>query len=221
MPPFGHLPRSEDDGRDVRDQIWPGLGLLLLLPLLRWLEEGVATSSIVFPNNQVAASFSSSMDFSPGVALLASRGGMGEGGPGAGWWGFSSLLADHGGEEEQKRISPILFCGEGSCPLCRREGCFSSSSPLPSLTCRGGKTGRDGRTSWILPRRRLPAGCYGASSELLCANHALILVDSAILGRHGGPSATSRSEASLPSCWNSASRFHQVVRPWWSPSVQR
>jgi hypothetical protein len=42
-----------------------------------------------------------------------------------------------------------------------------------------------------------------------------------IFGRHGGPSSTSSSEASLPSCWSSASRFHQVVCPRWSTGVQR
>jgi hypothetical protein len=47
------------------------------------------------------------------------------------------------------------------------------------------------------------------------------LLASTIFGRHGGIKATSRSEASLPSCWCSAPSLHQVVRPRWSHGVQR
>jgi hypothetical protein len=196
MPPFGRMPLSGGVGRDLRRQIQAILGLLLLLPLLRWLEGGDASSSIAFPNKLVAAGSSSSLDLSTSDALLAGRGGVGESGPGAVRCVSSSLLAGHGGEEEQRKGSLILACGEGSCLLCWCGGCPSSSFPLLALVCRGGKLRSDGHTDWMLPHRNMPAGCYGASSsELLRAEHASLLVDGAILGRKGGPTTTSMTEA--------------------------
>ncbi|XP_071681951.1 uncharacterized protein [Lolium perenne] len=215
MPPSGRLPHSGDGGLDLRRQILTSLGLLLVLPLLRWLEGGDAGSGTVFPNKLVATGSSLSMDGSKDDTLLAGRGSVGESQPDAARCVPSSLLAGHGGEEEQKRSSPILDWGEGSCPL-RRCGCCSNSTPLlSSSSCRGGERGSGGRADWIRARRRLPAGCYGASSsELLRAKHASLLIDDAIFGRHGGPTTTSKTEALL--CFvrrGSTLLRRQVVRP--------
>jgi hypothetical protein len=79
MPSSGCLPLSGGDGQDLHCQIRANLGLLLLLPLLQWLEGGDAGSSIVFRNNLVATSSSYPLDISKGESLLAGRGDEGRG----------------------------------------------------------------------------------------------------------------------------------------------
>jgi hypothetical protein len=117
MSPFGGSPRSEDVGTDLRRQIWALLGLLLLLPLLRWLEGGEVEGSSVFFNKLVAERSSSPLDLSAGVAFLAGHGGEEERQPGAVRPVISLLLAGHGGEEEMEKDWLLLSLGEGSCPL--------------------------------------------------------------------------------------------------------
>jgi hypothetical protein len=105
-----------------------------------------------------------------------------------------------------------LGWGKRPCPLCRCGRCSMSSPQLSSSSCRGGERGSDGRDDWIRARRFLPEGCYGAT-KLFRPEQALILVDNATFGRHGGPTTTSKSEALF--ClvrWGSALLRQQVTR---------
>jgi hypothetical protein len=127
-----------------------------------------------------------------------------------------AFLAGHGGEEELERGWPVLSLVAGSCSLCWCSSC-SNESLRSSLARHGGERRGGDPTSWDPAHQRLPAGCYGASSsKLVCAEHASLLVGGTIFGRHGGPSATSKTEALLRSVRRSSSTLRrQVVRPRW------
>jgi hypothetical protein len=83
------------------------------------------------------------------------------------------------------------------------------------LPCHGGQK-RSGGDALANPTRRLmPAGCCGdVVLALHRAIHAASSSDAVILGRQGGPSTTSKTEALLCSVRRSSPFLHQqVVRP--------
>jgi hypothetical protein len=99
---------------DCRRPIQATLGLLLVAPLLLWLEGGCGEGGAIFPNKLVTPCYVPPKRCCDEEALPASRGGMEEAQMGAVRGPAASLPVGHGGEGEWSCGALVL--GGGSCP---------------------------------------------------------------------------------------------------------
>ncbi|KAK1561221.1 hypothetical protein QYE76_017098 [Lolium multiflorum] len=207
------MPRSRSAAVDLLRQIFGALGMLLPLLVLRWSEPWVEWSS--------TSSFNNKAFLGPFLLQRSCRavGSLGHG-------GFERYISEEagmisvylsaglGGEGVGRRCSPALDLARS---LARRRGSVKNSSEGHwLLACRGGEEEASALLDLLFFNQHRLHRFF--LDEL---NHVDGLLASTIFGRHGGMITTSRSEASLPSCWCSAPRSHQVVRPRWPPGVQR
>lgn len=214
MPVSGRMPRRWSAAVDLLRQISGVLGVLLLLLLLRWSEPWAERRSTSSSSNKASLSLLLLRRSCRAVRSLGHGGFERSTSEGAGWI-FAYRLAGLGGEGVRRRCFSALDLARS---LARRRGSVKNSSEGRwLLACRGGEEEASAQLDLLFfNQHRLLHRFF-----FIELNHVEDLLASTIFCRHGGSSTTSSSEASIPSCWGSASRFHQVVRPRWSPGVQR
>lgn len=178
-----------------------------------WSKAGGRTPAVL-PNKVVTPGSVNPRCSCSEVALPSGHGGEGEGKFCAAQCLATTLLAGHGGEEELGRARPLLdLDGDpGLLPSCER---WSRVPSQYSLACRGGEEGSGCGISVLrLLQRRLPERCYGAALIGLLRESHTVSLGAVILGRHGGPTSTSRVEVLSRVDRRSSALLHrQVVRP--------